>query len=68
LAGALFFDGKLCQNIELFWFGMQDVGILQIFCSQAVIQRTIVDSPAVLEAALLERIAVCAHTTSLQKK
>ncbi len=27
----------------LFWFGLRDVGILQIFYSRAVIQRTIVD-------------------------
>ncbi len=28
------------------WFGLQDVGILQIFYSRALIQRTIVDFPA----------------------
>jgi hypothetical protein len=30
--------------------------------------RTIVDSPALLETGLAEKIAVCAHTTRLPKK
>jgi hypothetical protein len=46
---------------ELQWFGLRVVGFLQTFYSQAVIQRTIVDSPAFLEHGLVEKIAVCAH-------
>jgi hypothetical protein len=38
LAGALLFDDKIRQSAALFWFGLQDVGILY---SRAVIQRTI---------------------------
>ena len=41
--------------------GMLD--FLQIFFSQAAIQRTIVDFPAFLETGLDEKIAVCDHTT-----
>ncbi len=36
---------------------------LQIFFSQAVIQRPIVDFPAFLETCLAEKIAVWDHTT-----
>jgi hypothetical protein len=39
------------------------VGFLQIFYSQAIIPRTIVDSPTFLEHGSAEKIAVCAHTT-----
>jgi hypothetical protein len=39
------------------------VGFLQIFYSQAVIPRKIVDSPAFLEHGSAEKIAECAHTT-----
>jgi hypothetical protein len=46
-------------------FGLRDVRILLIFYSQAVLQRTIVDSPALLELSLAEKLAVCAHTTRL---
>jgi predicted transcriptional regulator of viral defense system len=42
---------------------LRDVGILQIFYSQAVTQRTIVDSSAFLDYGLVEKIAVCVHTT-----
>ncbi len=48
---------------ELLRFGSQVVGILQTFYSRAVIQRTIVDSPAFLELGLAEKIAVCVHTS-----
>jgi hypothetical protein len=68
LAGALLFDKKIRQSDALFWFGSRDVGILQIFYSRAVIQRTIVDSLAFLETGLAEKIAVCAHRSRLQKK
>jgi hypothetical protein len=44
---------KKLQSIALFWFGLQDVGVLQIFYS-----RTIVDIFEGLE----EKIAVCAQT------
>jgi hypothetical protein len=43
-------------------------GILQIFYSRAVIQRTIVDFPAFLEHCLAEKIAVGAHTTCVPNK
>jgi hypothetical protein len=62
LAGALLFDEKIRQSAALFWFGLRDVGILQIFFSRAVIQRTIVDCPAFLEHGSAEKIAVCALT------
>jgi hypothetical protein len=42
LAGALLFDEKIHQSAALFWFGLRDVGILQMFYSPAVIKRTIV--------------------------
>jgi hypothetical protein len=48
----------------LLYFGLDCgfVGFLKIFFSQAVIPRTIVESPAFLEHGLAEKIAVCAHT------
>jgi hypothetical protein len=48
-AGTLLFDEKICQGAALFWIGLQDIRILQIFYTRAVLQRTIVDSPAFLE-------------------
>jgi hypothetical protein len=53
-AGALLFDEKIRQSAALFWFGLRDVGILKIFYSRALIQRTIVDSHAFLEHGLAE--------------
>ncbi len=53
-----FLDEKIRRSAALFWFGLRDVGILQIFYSRAIIQRTIVDSPAFLA----EKIAVWIHT------
>jgi hypothetical protein len=55
LAGALLFDGRICQSAALFWFGLLDVGILY---SQAVTSRTIDVFPAVLEYGWEEKIAV----------
>jgi hypothetical protein len=49
----------------LHFFGL-DCGLLeflQIFFSQAIIQRTIVDFPAFLGTGLTEKIAICDHTT-----
>jgi hypothetical protein len=60
LARALLFDGKIRQSTALIWFG------LQIFYTDD--PRTIVNSPAVLETGLAEKIAVCTHTTRLLKK
>jgi hypothetical protein len=68
LAGALLFDKKIRQSAALFWFGLRVVGILQIFYTRAILQRTIVDSPAFLERGFVENLAVCAHTTHLPKK
>ncbi len=53
---------KICQSAALFWFGLREVGILQIFYPRAVIQRTFVDSRAFLEHGSAEKTAVCAHT------
>jgi hypothetical protein len=55
LAGALLFDEKIRQSVAQFWFGLWDVRVLQIFFSQAVIQRTIVDFLAFLETGLEEK-------------
>jgi hypothetical protein len=62
LAGALLNDEKIRRSAALFWFGLRDFGILQIFYSRAVIQRTIIDFPAFLKHGLAEKIAVCVHT------
>jgi hypothetical protein len=63
LAVTLLFVEKIRQSAALFWFGLQIVGFLQIFYSQAITPRTIVASPAFLEHSSAEKIAVCAHTT-----
>jgi hypothetical protein len=54
LAGALLFDEKIRQMTSIIWFGLRDVGILQI---QAVIQDTLVVSSAFLEHSSAEKIA-----------
>ncbi len=54
----------------LHYFGL-DCGMLdflQIFFSQAVIHRTIVDFPAFLETGLAVKISVCVHTTRVPNK
>jgi hypothetical protein len=58
LAVALLFAEKIRQSAALFWFGLRNVGILY---SQAVIPRTIVESPAFLEHGSAEKIVVCAQ-------
>jgi hypothetical protein len=68
LADALLFDEKFRQTAALFWFGLRNVGILKMFYSRAILQRTIADSPAFLEPGLAEKIVVCAHTNRLPKK
>ncbi len=45
---------------------LQDVGILQIFYSRAVLQRTAFDSPTFLEPGLAEKIEVCGHNPSAE--
>jgi len=62
LAVLLLFVEKIRQSAALFWFGLRFAGFLQTFYSQAVIPRTIVDSPAFLEHGSAEKIAVCART------
>jgi hypothetical protein len=52
-AKVLHYSGLDCRMLEF----------LQIFCSQAVIQRPIVDFAALLETGLAEKIVVCDHTT-----
>ncbi len=61
LAGTLLFDEKIPHIADLFWYGLRFVGFLQIFFSQDVTQRTIVDFPAFL--ATRKKIAICGHTT-----
>jgi hypothetical protein len=63
LAVTLLFAEKIRQMAALFWFRLWVVGFLQTFFSHAVIQRTIVDSPAFLEQDSAEKIAVCVYTT-----
>jgi hypothetical protein len=63
LAGALSFDEKICQSVALFSLDCGMLEFLQIFFSQAVIQRPNVYFPAFLETGLAEKIAVCDHTT-----
>jgi hypothetical protein len=46
---------KICQSAALFWFGLQDVGILY---SRAVIQRTIDVFPAFLEHGSAEKTVI----------
>ncbi len=60
---------KKSANV-LHYFGL-DCGMLeflQIFFSQAVIQRTIVDFPAFLETGLTEKISVCVLATRVANK
>jgi hypothetical protein len=64
-------SANLLHYFDLDCRSLQDAGILQIFYSRAVLQRTILDSHAFLEPGLAEKIAVCAHiqdTTLLPKK
>ncbi len=61
-AVTLLFVEKIRQSDALFWFGLRVVGFL--FYPWAIIQKTIVDSPAFLEHGLADKIAVCAHKTS----
>jgi hypothetical protein len=56
LAAALLFVEKIHQSAALFWFVLLIVGFLQIFYSQAVIPRTIVDSLAFLEHGVVKKI------------
>jgi hypothetical protein len=55
LAGALSFDEKISQSAPLFWFGLQNDGILYL---RAAIQRSIDVSPAFLEHGSAKKIAV----------
>jgi hypothetical protein len=52
-ANVLHYSGLDCGMLEY----------LQIFLSQAVIHRPIVDFSAFLETGLAEKVAVCDHTT-----
>jgi hypothetical protein len=54
---------KYAKVLLYFGLKLRIVGFLQIFYSQAVIPRTIVESPAFLEQGSAEKTAVCAHTT-----
>jgi hypothetical protein len=45
LAGALLFDEKIRQSAALFWLGLWDVRIRQIFFSQAIIQEQLMTLP-----------------------
>jgi hypothetical protein len=52
LAGELLFDEKIRQSAAPFWFGLRNFAILQIFYSQAFLQRIIFESAAFLEPGL----------------
>jgi hypothetical protein len=54
LAGALLFDEKIHLSSTLFWFGLQNDGILYL---PALIHRTI-DISRILEHGLAKKIAV----------
>jgi hypothetical protein len=58
LAGGLFllFDEKSAKVLHYFGLDCVMLAFLQIFYSQAVIQRTIVDFPALLETGFVEKI------------
>jgi hypothetical protein len=58
LACSLSFQEKIREIAALFWFGLQDAGILY---SRAVIHRTIDVSPAFLQHGPAEEITVWAH-------
>jgi hypothetical protein len=58
LACTLLVDEKIRQSAVLFWFGLQDAGILYL---RAVIQRTIAFSPEFLEHGSVEKIAACRY-------
>ncbi len=55
-------DDKIRQSAVIFWFGLLDVGILQIFYSRVTIQRKIIDSSPFLEHGSAEKIVVSAQT------
>ncbi len=59
MAGALSFDEKIRQNVDLFWYGLRND---EIFYLQAALQRTIDASPAFMEYGLAKKIAALAHT------
>jgi hypothetical protein len=59
---------KILQITALFWLGLRKAGILQIFFALTVLKRTIVDFSTFFRPGLMEKIAVCAHTTHLLKK
>jgi hypothetical protein len=61
LAGVPLFDEKSAKVLDYFGLDCGMLEFLQIFCSQAVIKRTIVDFPAILETGLVEKISVCAE-------
>jgi hypothetical protein len=59
---------KIRQRAALFGFGLQNVKIIQILHSQAVLQRTVVDYPAFLETRLAEKIGVlCTYNPSAKE-
>jgi hypothetical protein len=62
---------KICQSAAIFWFGSRNVGILPIFFSPAILQRTIVDSPTFLGpgfTGLAENIAgLCSYNPSVKE-
>jgi hypothetical protein len=64
LALTLLFFEKFRQSGALFWFGLRIVG----FCSNILLTRTIVDSPAFLEHVSAEKIAVRVHTNGDPEK
>jgi hypothetical protein len=51
------------KSAKILHYSGLDCGILKNLYSQAAIQKPIVNFPAFLETGLVEKIAVCDHTT-----
>jgi hypothetical protein len=68
LAGALLFAEKSTKVLHYFGLDCSMLELIQIFFSQPVIQRTIVDFPAFFGTGLAEKVSVCVHTTRVPNK
>jgi hypothetical protein len=59
---------KICQSAAIFWFGSRNVGILLIFFSSLILQRTIVGSPTFLEPGWAEKDSgLCLYNPSAKE-
>ncbi len=68
LAGALLMDEKIGQSTALFWFGLQDVGILQNILLTSCNPKSSCWISRIFGAWFWEKIAVCAHTNRVLNK